>query len=228
MRFTLELVDGPEIEPITLAEMKSNLRASDAVTALDGDITDLITGAREWVEDYTSRVLIDQTWRLTIYGAFGASGGGDTVYGHRGPGPVNHGYYCGAWNWSNFRQIPLRRAPVIAVTHFATVDAAGVETEIDADVYEVREPASKRPRIVALDGATWSAWTSEDIRITYRAGYANRLGSPQQDASVVPVRFKQAMKLWAQAHYDRGDDMGALLKAAEQCVDSLCIDMQIA
>lgn len=228
MRFALERVTEPEIEPVTLAEMKVNLHETDAVTARDSEITDLIIGARQWVERYTGRALIDQTWKLTIHGAYSASSGGDTVYGHRGPGPVNYGYYCGAWAWSRVGEIALRRAPVLAVTEFATVDSAGVATVIDAATYALRESASRHPRIVALDGATWSTWTSSDIRITYRAGYADRTGSPGQGADVVPVQFKQAIRLWVQANYDRGDDMQRLLTVAEQLIEDLCIDLRIA
>ena len=66
MLWALELVSGPEIEPVTLAEAKRHLREYDDVTTNDADITALIQGAREWVEQYTARALIDQTWRLTF------------------------------------------------------------------------------------------------------------------------------------------------------------------
>jgi hypothetical protein len=47
-----------------------------------------------------------------------------------------------------------------------------------------------------------STWGSANIRITFRAGFADMTGSPQDDASVVPERFKQAMILWVKSNYD--------------------------
>ena len=66
MRYALERVSGPDIEPITLAEAKRHLGEFDDVTTRDDDVSGLIQAAREWVEDYTARALIDQTWRLTF------------------------------------------------------------------------------------------------------------------------------------------------------------------
>lgn len=210
MKFILERVSEPEIEPVSLAEMKRHLKEFDSVTARDGDITALIIGAREWVEDYTGRALIDQTWRLTIdqHGYLS----GDDVGGY----VTRPGYYFGRFQWERIGQIMLRKAPAIAITSFVSVDAAGVETAIAADTYSLREADSKWPRIVALNGATWTAGA---LRITFRAGFADMTGSPQDDASVVPERFKQAMKLWVEANYQPDLEMTPfLLKTAEQLV----------
>ena len=61
MNFVLERLTQPEMEVVTLAEMKRHLRLFSSVTDEDADITALIVAAREWVEDYTGRVLVDQT-----------------------------------------------------------------------------------------------------------------------------------------------------------------------
>lgn len=211
MMFILERVTDPDIEPVTLAEMKRHLRCFDDVTDEDDDISALITGAREWVEDYTGRALIDQTWRLTIDQCGGVTG--DSVSGFT----TSTGYYCGQFQWSRLGEIMLRKSPALAVTSFVSVDAEGSETEIDADTYQLREADSKWPRIVALNGATWTAGM---VRISFRAGFADRTGSPQQEADEVPVRFKQAMKLWAEAMYDRGDNLMTLLETAEKLIKS--------
>lgn len=206
MRFLLERVTQPDIEPITLAQMKVSLRAFTQVTALDDDITALIQGAREWVEDFTGRALIDQKWRLTIAEE-------DWIQGYTDSNTVTPIYY-GTW-FPNAAGIFLRKSPVIEITSFATVDAAGVETVIATSAYEVREAASKWPRLVAVNGGPWSG----PMRITFRAGFANRLGSPVEGVEKVPVRFKQAMKLWVEAHYDRDKDtMKLLLETAEKLI----------
>lgn len=217
MRFVLERVTQPEIEPITLAEMKLHLRCFASVTDLDAEITDLIVGAREWVEDYTGRALIDQTWRLTLSNSVRALANvdSDTV----------RGCYSGVVIARADGGILLRKSPVLEITSFASVDAAGVETVIDPTTYELREADSKWPRLLGVNGATWTG----TLRLIFRAGFADRTGSPQEGASVVPVRFKQAMKLWAEANYDRDKDMmPLLLDVAERLIKPERAELQLA
>lgn len=56
----LSLVTAPTVEPVSLADAKLHLR----VTSTDDDalITALIGAAREYVETFTHRALITQTW----------------------------------------------------------------------------------------------------------------------------------------------------------------------
>lgn len=56
----LTLVTGPSKEPLTLAEAKAHLHVDD--TDSDGLISALIVAARQHVESYTRRQLIEQTW----------------------------------------------------------------------------------------------------------------------------------------------------------------------
>jgi uncharacterized phiE125 gp8 family phage protein len=53
----------PSLEPVTLAEAKAFLRIEDSTE--DQVVTDLITAARQYVENRTGRALITQTWQLT-------------------------------------------------------------------------------------------------------------------------------------------------------------------
>jgi len=222
MNFTLERVTQPDIEPVTLEEMKRHLRCFSGVTDEDDDITALIVAAREWVEDYSARALIDQTWRLTIDGHLH----GDRVLGFDAPRFIG-GFGRLEWmHWMRRGEILLRRAPVIEITSFTSIDATGVVTDIDPAGYALREENSKWPRLVPLSGTTWAAGT---LKIEFRAGFANRSGSPKQDASVVPARFKQAMKLWTEAAYDRDPVMmPLLLNAAEQLMKPERADLSIA
>lgn len=211
MRYVLERVVDPAIEPVDLAAMKRHLREFEDVSSSDGDISDLIVSAREWAEDYTGRALIDQTWRLSI----DQTGNwlGDSVAGY----VPRSGYDCGRFHWvSRVGEIYLRKSPVLSIVSFVTVDDAGAETAIDAATYELREVDSKWPRLVALSGATW---TASNLRITFRAGYANLVGSPEGTEADVPARFRQAIKLHAEAHYDRDAVMmQKLLDAAENLI----------
>jgi len=222
MNFTLERVTDPDIEAVSLAEMKLHLRCYESTTE-DDMITALITAAREWVEDYTGRALIDQTWRLTIGARLNGLVGGDAVGGYT-PGVVG----TREWpHWIRSGEILLRKSPVLSLTSFKSVDAAGVETDIDTDYYELREIDSKWPRIAPLNGATWPA--NSDLRIVFRAGFADRDSSPQETAAAVPERYKQAMKLWTEANYGRDEKlMPLLLDTAERLIRSERSEMNFA
>lgn len=62
--FALTLQTPPTSEPITLAEAKAHLRVEH--TLEDLLIESLITAARNFVENFTRRALIEQTWKLTL------------------------------------------------------------------------------------------------------------------------------------------------------------------
>jgi uncharacterized phiE125 gp8 family phage protein len=56
----LSLVSGPTSEPLTLSEVKAHCRVD--VTDHDGLLAGYILAAREWVEGYTWRKFVTQTW----------------------------------------------------------------------------------------------------------------------------------------------------------------------
>lgn len=60
----LTLLIPPAAEPMTTAEAKLHLREDDA--SQDTLILSLIIAARDYVERFTRRALIKQTWRLSI------------------------------------------------------------------------------------------------------------------------------------------------------------------
>jgi len=215
VRFALERLSDPSIEPVTLTQAKLHLREDD--DAHDDEITALITGAREWAEDFTGRALVDQMWRLTI-----ANDAWTPIV------PLAPVSVCGYWDWRG--EIWLRRSPVLAVVSFSSVGTDGAETEIDAAGYEIRGALSKFPRLVALSGATWPAYIGNvEHRITFRAGFADMTGSPTGSAADVPERYKQAMKLWIEANYDRDDKMMALLlDTAERLIRGERAEMSLA
>ena len=62
----LTLITAPAIEPVLIADAKVHLRIPSAVTADDTYITALIVVARQWIENYTNRSLITQTWDWTM------------------------------------------------------------------------------------------------------------------------------------------------------------------
>lgn len=186
MRWQLEVVTGPEQEPISLEDMKTHLREY-AGTSRDEEITELIQAAREWIEEYTGQVCFDQTIRLSI-------DWNDTW--------LDANESVSEIDDSSVPAIYLRRAPILEIVSVNTVDADGAETTIATSEYELRAAASKWPYLVPTSSGTWQ---ESNLRITFRAGFADTTGSPQDDASVVPARFKQAMKLYASGVYDRDE-----------------------
>jgi uncharacterized phiE125 gp8 family phage protein len=58
------IITAPTVEPVTLAEVKSQLGITD--TASDTQLTRRITEARKWVEGHTRRSLMPQTHELRL------------------------------------------------------------------------------------------------------------------------------------------------------------------
>ena len=62
----LKLKTAPSVEPVTLAQVRAQLRLEDDETDMDTSITLGIQSAREAIEKYLSRALITQTWEVTF------------------------------------------------------------------------------------------------------------------------------------------------------------------
>lgn len=107
----------------------------------------------------------------------------------------------------HFNEIKLRRAPIIAVQSFV-YDAAGVATTLAASNYDLDGALSRWPRVIPSYGGVWPGSTFDPPAvIQFRAGYADRTGSPTEGAEKVPVLFKHAIKLWiAHLYAFRGDE----------------------
>jgi uncharacterized phiE125 gp8 family phage protein len=57
-----KIITAPAVEPVLIADTKEHLRVDSGFTDDDGYITGLIKVAREYVENFCSLQLIDQTW----------------------------------------------------------------------------------------------------------------------------------------------------------------------
>lgn len=214
MKFVLERTDAPAVEPVTLAELIQHVREFSSIPqAAQDQLTGLIVAAREWAEDYTGRALVEQSWRLSLDRRLGNAPGGSLM-----PflAPENgYGWYQGDC-LERLSGWLLRKSPVIAITSFVNVDDDGAETEIDADSYRLGDADSKWPTIVPVP--LGSPWSGNLFRVSFRAGYAPAVGSPdpESDLDLVPQRFKQAIMLHAEAHYDRDEKMMEKLLAAAE------------
>lgn len=141
----------PAAEPVTLAEGKLHERVDHA--ADDALITSLLLAARRWVEGYTSRGLITQTWRWEL-----------DAFPRRG-----------------YLLVPL--APVLAVTEIRTIDADGVEAVYGADQYLVDRSSEPARIVLKSGASwpTATLQRAGGVRIALSIGYGAAAGDvPEQ------------------------------------------------
>lgn len=180
-----ELVTGPAVEPVSVAELKLHARIDGSDEDLH--LAALIVAARELVERQTGRCLITQTWRLTLddWPAGGAEPWWDGVR----EGPLS--MLSGAAGW-----VDLCKSPVLAITSVTTTDEAAVATTWDAANYYLGRQPNGFGRLVRKSGQTWpliGTRAAGAIAITFTAGYG-------PSATDVPSALRQAVMLLA-AHW---------------------------
>lgn len=146
------VVSEPPYEPVSLAEAKAWLRATDEEDAI---VRSLIKTFRERAENYTHRDFIQRTRRLYLDGW--------------------------PWHTEYGVLITLPNPPCVSVESFKYIDTDGVLQTLATDQYAVhneRTPAI----IIPEWQETWPTVRSvpDAIQITYVSGYAP--GSPQDEA----------------------------------------------
>ncbi|QYR20805.1 phage head-tail connector protein [Paenibacillus sp. sptzw28] len=62
----IKVITQPAVEPVSLGDVKTQLRYDVDDTSPDAILTPLITAAREWSEGYLNRALITQTLELAL------------------------------------------------------------------------------------------------------------------------------------------------------------------
>tara|TARA_R110000772_G_scaffold45492_9_gene104259 strand:- start:3748 stop:4416 length:669 start_codon:yes stop_codon:yes gene_type:complete len=183
------LETAPATEPVTADELRTQLR--ETATGLpDAEANDLITEARQLIEENTGLALITQSWIMAL--DRWPSGQEQWWSGTRQgaiselAGPV--------------RQLELPRYPLRSLTSVTVYNDAGtpsvvdISATFDVDVY--RKPG----RMALKNGATWpiALRSTNAIVIVYESGYGA--------ASDVPAALKRAVKQAAAYLYtNRGD-----------------------
>ena len=196
------LLTPPAVEPVGLNEAKAYLGVLDS--AEDNLISNLITAARQAVEQYCGRVLINQSWRLTL----------DTWPQEA---IVNGGLRDdGALLAANHRlgggvvAIQLPKPPLQAVLAIRVYSAAGPAATIPATTYVV-DGAATPGRVVMTSGASLPVigQTARGLEIDFTAGY----GATAND---VPAVLRQAVLQAVKALYGRDGDqsLAAALRVA--------------
>lgn len=145
---------GPTTEPLTLSEAKAHLRVDHP--SEDTLIAALVQAAREYVEAFTHRALITQTWKLTI---------------ERFPS----GDY-----------IELPKAPLISVGSVQYIDTAGAQQTLATSVYDADTtctPGVVRLKYDQSWPSTRDVWNA--VEITFDAGYGAASAVPEPIKSAI-------------------------------------------
>lgn len=184
------ITSEPSIEPVTLAEMKVQLRIDGADD--DDFLNDAITEARQEIEDLTNLALITQSWQLTIdRWPTGREQWWDGVR----DGHIN---ILAGPNAS----LDLPRFPLQSITTVTTYDeASNANAIVVADTFDV-DTQQLPGRLTLKSGASWptALRANNAIEIVYVAGYGDA-------ATDVPAPLKRAIKnVVGYLYSHRGDD----------------------
>ncbi len=174
---TLSLVTPPEDEPLTLKQVKQQVRRED-VTDDDAYLLGiLIPAARSRAEKETGRQLLTATWDLRL---------------DRFP--------CGT-----FESIEIPKSPLLTVTGITYVDADGATQTWSSSAYVVDAPAGPSPKrgsITLAYGEYWpvTRYQANAVTVRFTAGYGT-------DGDTVPPRLLMAMLLDIGTMYEHREDV---------------------
>lgn len=149
--YRAELTTAPTIEPVTLASAKAQTRVDFADD--DDLLNGLIVAARETVEGYLRRALLQQTWTASFV----------------------------RWPWCKERMV-LIRPPVLSVQGVHYYDASGNAQSLDASDYFL-ETNGLDGLLTIKENTTLPELDDErvmPVSVTYRAGYGTTAGDVPQ------------------------------------------------
>jgi len=183
---------APEVEPVTLAEVKSHLRltttaAEAAAYTTEDDLLDrLITVSRTQAEQETGRKFITQT--LTMY--------------------------LNGWPSERYIRIPYPPLQSAVVTYRLSDDDDYDETLTTADVDIVSEPG----RIILQPNESWPSgalYTDKPIKIVFICGYGVAVAVPENIKSAILLKLSDLYE-------NRGEVViGVSVNRISDAVDSL-------
>lgn len=164
---------NPYTEPVTLDEVKDHLRITDS-TDHDSQLIGLITASREWIESYTGRALVQQTWK----------------------------YYLQDWPVGDEFELPF--PPLQSVMSIKYTDSDDTQTTWDSGDYEVDTDSEPGRIILAYGETwpSTTLHPKNPIEVEFVAGYDSD-GSPADYQANIPEAIKNAMKLDIEIRYDR-------------------------
>lgn len=205
-----QLVSGPSGEPFSLDEAKSHLRVDTDFD--DEDIDRYITAARQYVETYLERALLEQKWCLALDGFCGPRALGVPSWARQ--------YF----NMSEAIKLPMGQlastpTPVESIIY---IDDAGAQQTLDTSKYTVNNflaPAEIKPTYGNYWPSTRPQW--DGVRVTYRVGWA--------DVGSIPEPIKQGMKLLISQMYEhRTPEVAGVLSQVQFSLISLLEQYRLA
>lgn len=178
----LKLKTAASIDPVTLAEAKEFLERTETDNPdRDTQITDLIAGATEKVQDAWNRQLITATWQLFL----------DGFYNDKDRFFVDGCIY-------------IRKPPYGAISSIKHIDVDGNEQTIASTVYAL-DAAPDTGRIALKFQQSWPATRTqpEAVTVEYTSGY----GAATSD---VPSVAKTCIKMIVLSWWNREAPVGTL------------------
>lgn len=133
-------IDGPAVEPITLAAMRAYLRLDPDDTSEDALVQSLVTAARAAIEVETRRVLVPGRFRLMLT----------------------------AWPADGVLPVPL--SPLRTVEQVGLVDAQGVVEPVDLAPFRIGPDPWEAPCLLIAPGAPLLLRKAALIEVTSGCG----------------------------------------------------------
>lgn len=189
----IRIVTQPACEPVSLEELKMQLRIDPTVTDEDTWLRSILAAAREVVESDTRRAFIATQYDLTM-DQFPFWGQLDRQSIERTSQMVGVFYGGG---------IELRRCPVISVDYLRYLDAAGTLQTLDLTTKVSIDTSTEPGRVFPAYGVAWPIcrWQNNAVRVTFTAGYGTTPDS-------VPNAAKHAIRLLASHWYWNREAVG--------------------
>lgn len=190
----LSLLSGPAVEPVGEAEAMAHLRLDDdAELAL---VHGHIRAAREFVEAWTGRALISQSWRLSLDGW--PRGGGDAWW---------DGARQGAMAQAAARYIEIPKPPLRSIDLVALFNDADQQTVwTAANYYTDTQSAPGRLVLRNTSSAPAPERAANGLQISFSCGYGDAGGD-------VPAALRQAVLMLA-AHFFEQREVAANFSGA--------------
>lgn len=173
MKWAVEEITQPEVEPVSLEETKAHLRVDGSDE--DALISALIVAARQWAENEIGYVTVQRQLRLLLDG----------------------------WPASGVDTITLPRSRLISIDSVEYVDRDGAtqtwaNTNYVADTASVEGRLLRAPGVAWPETRA----QRQAVRITYTAGWPDDGASPPDYAANVPQAIKQAILLMVGHWYE--------------------------
>ena len=187
MKISNQRTTDPATEVATVAQMDTFLRGDNVLESVDGELlTSLIQSAREYVEEFTRRALITQTWTMFM----------DGFPQTRDPLGWWDGVREGSITQGQASSFELPVGPLQSVTSISTFDDDNTETTFDSANYFLNTTATPG-EVILNTGATWPVFTRNrnGIKVVYVVGYGD-------NATDVPSPLRTAVKQLAAHWYE--------------------------